>query len=264
MFVTRSRIIRDLTRLGLKSGDTVMLHASVKSIGWIVGGPAVVLQAILDHLGPEGTLLMLIGWEDDPYHLSEWPEKRRDMYLAECPAFDVETSRANRSWSILTEYLRTWEGAVRSNHPDKSFAAVGKLAGWLMSNHAWDHGYGEESSLAKLCQVAGSVLQIGSPMSSLTILHHAEYLAVVPNKREVVYAMPVLEDGKRVWRELSELDSSDGIVDWSGDDYFELIGQACLDQKVGATGKIGAAPSRLFPAVELVACGKAWMEEHFQ
>ena len=37
--VDRSRIARDLAELGVSPGDTVMLHASVGAIGWIVGGP---------------------------------------------------------------------------------------------------------------------------------------------------------------------------------------------------------------------------------
>jgi aminoglycoside 3-N-acetyltransferase len=62
--VTRSMLARDLRQLGVAMGNTVMLHASVKAIGWIVGGPDVVIQALLDSLGVEGTLMMLVSWED--------------------------------------------------------------------------------------------------------------------------------------------------------------------------------------------------------
>jgi hypothetical protein len=36
--ITKRRINRDLRLLGPQSGDTVMLHAPVSKIGWIVGG----------------------------------------------------------------------------------------------------------------------------------------------------------------------------------------------------------------------------------
>ena len=49
-----------------------MLHASVKAIGWIVGGPDVVIQALLDVLGEEGTLMMYVGWEDSPWDAAEF------------------------------------------------------------------------------------------------------------------------------------------------------------------------------------------------
>lgn len=125
--VTRSMLARDLRQLGVAVGDTVMVHASVKAIGWVVGGPDVVIQALLDSLGVEGTLMMLVSWEDSPYELAEWPKGVQRAYLEECPPFDAAKSRAYRKWGILTEYLRTWPGAFRSNHPDASFAAVGAI-----------------------------------------------------------------------------------------------------------------------------------------
>jgi len=68
--VTRSRIADDLRNLGVLPGQVVMLHASVKAIGWVVGGPDMVLQALFDVLTPAGTLMMYVGWEDTPYHLA--------------------------------------------------------------------------------------------------------------------------------------------------------------------------------------------------
>ena len=70
--ITKTRLVTDLKKLGIASGDTLMLHASVKAIGWIVGGPDIVIQALLDVLGPEGTLMMYVGWEDSPYDLKNW------------------------------------------------------------------------------------------------------------------------------------------------------------------------------------------------
>jgi aminoglycoside 3-N-acetyltransferase len=87
-----------------------MFHASIKAAGWIVGGPDVVLHALRDVLGPEGTLLMMVGWEDHTYEMESWSEEKRRAYVRECPPFDPATSRAHREWSILTEYLRTTPG----------------------------------------------------------------------------------------------------------------------------------------------------------
>lgn len=196
--VTRSRLVEDLRRLGLEPGQILMLHASVKAIGWVVGGPDVVLQAILDALGPEGTLMMYVGWEEAPYLTIALEEGRGEAYLRECPTFDPERSRANRKWSILTEYLRTWPGACRSNHPEASVATVGAKAKWITENHPLNYPYGPGSPYAKLCQARGKVLLLGAPLNTLTILHHAEMLAHIPNKRIVRYKMPVLREGERV------------------------------------------------------------------
>ena len=57
--ITRSRLTRDLTRLGVRKGDCVMLHSSLSSLGWVEGAAATVVEAFLDAMGPEGTLLTL-------------------------------------------------------------------------------------------------------------------------------------------------------------------------------------------------------------
>jgi aminoglycoside N3'-acetyltransferase len=85
--VTRSQLVRNLGELGVSAGQTVMLHASVRNIGWIVGGPDVVLDAILAVLTPVGTLMMIASWEDNPYELEQWPRERQEAYLRECPSF---------------------------------------------------------------------------------------------------------------------------------------------------------------------------------
>jgi len=199
--ITKNRLITDLKKLGVAFGDTLMLHASVKALGWVVGGPDVVLQALLDVLGEEGTLIMYVGWEDSPWEAPDdfagWPKDWQKAYLEEFPPFNPATSRANRKWGILTEYLRTWPKAYRSANPEASCAAVGAKARWLTENHPLQYGYGLGSPLAKLCEVKGKVLLLGAPFSSITLLHYAEHLARIPNKRIVRYKVPILREDKK-------------------------------------------------------------------
>ena len=105
--ITKSRLTHDLRALGLEAGQMVMLHASVKAAGWVVGGPDVVLDALLEVLTPAGTLAMYIAWEDGTYEMGGWSKEKRQAYLDECPGFDPATARAYRKWSILTEYLNS-------------------------------------------------------------------------------------------------------------------------------------------------------------
>jgi aminoglycoside 3-N-acetyltransferase len=261
--VTRSRLIEDFTHLGVRPGEVIMLHASVRSVGWVVGGPDVVLHALRVVLGADGTLMMYVGWEDNPYELETWPEESRRAYLEECPAFDPATSRANRRWSILTEYLRTTPGARRSANPEKSMAAVGARAAWLTEDHPLNYRFGPGSPLEKLCRAGGQVLVLGTPFDSVTLLHYAECLADVPDKRVVRYRMPVLVDGQRRWVEVEEFDTSDGIRDWGVGDYFQAIVEAYLAAGHGKTGLVGAARAYLFDAQDLTAFGVAWMERTF-
>jgi aminoglycoside 3-N-acetyltransferase len=258
--ITSSRLVKDFSDLGVGPGGMIMLHASVKAVGWVVGGPDVVLHALRERLGPDGTLMIYVGWDDKPYDLEAWPEGRRRAYVEECPPFDPATSRGNRNWSILTEYLRTTPGARRSANPEKSMAAVGPKAEWLTADHPLDYGFGPNSPLEKICRAGGEVLLLGTPFDSVTLLHYAECLADVPNKRVMRYRMPVLADSQRRWVDIEEFDTGDGIREWGGGDYFEAIVEEYLAAGCGRTGAVGAATSYLFDAQELVAFGVAWME----
>lgn len=261
--VTRSRLVEDLRVLGLTAGQTVMLHVSVKALGWVVGGPDTVLDAIFELLTPTGTLMMLASWEDNPYELADWPTDKQQAYLSEGPAYDPARSRADwREMSILSEYLRTWPGALRSRHPF-SYVAVGHNAAWIVADQPWQYRDGHGSPLEKLCDADGRVLLLGSPLSNVTLLHHAEFLADVPDKRIDRYRMPVLIDGQRVWMDFEEFDTTTGIVDWP-EDYFEAIVRDGLAAGVGRRAKVGAAESHLFAARNLRDFGMQWMETNFR
>ena len=264
--ITKSRLVADLKRLGVALGDTLMLHASVKAIGWIVGGPDVVIQALLEVLGKKGTLMMYVGWEDSPWgaphKFAELPEEWRRAYLEEFPPFDSATSRANRKWSILTEYLRTWPGAYRSNNPEASCVAVGAKARWLTENHPLQYGYGPGSPFAKLCEANGKVLLLGAPFGSITLLHYAEHLAKVPNKLVIRYKVPILQGGKKVWFDVEEFDTCGNVLP-NATEYFEAIPRAYLASGRGRSGKVGEAQSHLFDAAEFVNFAVQWIEKKY-
>lgn len=262
-WVSGSQLRAELASLGVAPGDTLMLHAAVGRLGQVVGGPQVVLQRLLDLLGPEGTLMMYASWESSPYSMAAQTPEVQALWRQEFPAFDPATSPANRKWSILTEYLRTWPGAARSAHPEASMVAVGRRAEWLVAPHALDYGYGPGTPLDRLCQADGKVLLLGAPLDSLTLLHLAEHLAAVPDKRVVRYQVPLRVDGATAWVDVEEFDTARGIVDWQGDeDYFAAIARQALAQGAGVRGLVGAAASHLFDACRLRDLGVAWMEEN--
>lgn len=263
--VTRQQLVSGLKALGVKAGQTLMLHASVKAIGWILGGPIVVLEALIDVLTPDGTVMMMASWEGNPYQMAEWPAEQQELCLAECPPFNPATSPADhRTLSILTEYLRTWPGACRSNHPLASFVAVGKKASWLTERHSLHYNHGLGSPLARLCEAQGQILLLGAPFSNITLLHHAEHLANIPDKRLDRYRMPILQNGQRVWVEIEEFDTSNGIANFGNWDYFLDIGQAYVASGKGRSTQIGNASCYLFNADDLKLFGITWMEQNYR
>jgi aminoglycoside 3-N-acetyltransferase len=208
--VGRGRLGRELRALGVRQGGVLMIHARISALGWVVGGSGAVVQALLDALGPNGTLMAYAGWEDDSFGMEEWPAAWRAAYEAELPPFDPRTAEAVHANGRLPERIRTWPGAVRSRQPEAGTVAVGRRADWLAADHPMDDAYGAGSPLAKLVEAEGQVLMLGAPLSTITLLHHAEATARVSNKRRVTYRMPLLSDGQTVWREFQDIDTANG------------------------------------------------------
>ncbi|MGW0787617.1 aminoglycoside 3-N-acetyltransferase [Streptomyces sp. NPDC002911] len=265
--VTHARLVRDLNALGLGEGDAVMFHTRMSAIGYVAGGPPTLIGALRDVVGERGTLMVTCGWNDaPPYGFTDWPQSWQDAVRAGHPAYDPVLSEADHDNGRLPEALRRWPGAVRSRHPDVSFAALGAAATALTADHPWDDPHGPGSPLARLVALGGRVLMLGAPLETLTLLHHAEALADAPGKRFVEYEQPILEGGQRVWRRFRDIDSSDGAFDYSsvtpgGQDPFETIVRDMLAAGTGRRGRVGAADSHLFEAGEVLDFGVAWVQE---
>ena len=264
----RSWLVSELTAFGVGDWPVLMVHTRMSALGWVVGGAPTVVDALLDVLGPSGTLLVLTGWEDQPeYHQNRWEEQERNAHRDECPPFDPRLSPASRDVGRIPETVRTLPNAYRSLHPVDSFAAIGADADWLTSGQSLDEGYGPGSPLERLVEREGAVLLLGAPLETVTLLHYAEYLAGGGSKRWVEYEMPIMVDGRRVWKRIRELDSSLGAFPYEhldlADDAFAAIIRDALSAGVGRSGMIGMAEVHLLPAVRLVQHGITWLEDHF-
>ena len=101
-------------------------------------------------------------------------------------------------------------------------------------------------------------------MNAVTVLHYAETIAEIPDKRIVRYRMPILREGKRVWVEIEDIDTGEGIVEGhSNEGYFAGIVREYLASGKGRWGTVGAASSYLFDAAELVRFAVRWLERSF-
>ncbi len=264
-FILHNQLIQDLFNLGLRPGDLVMVHASMRAVGHVLGGPDMVIQALLDVLGPTGTIMAYTDWEFAAQHFTveQGIEALEPRLLEAWPAFDPRTARARRDYGVFPEFLRTWPGAQRSGNPGASVAALGARAVWLCQDHPLNYGYGPGSPLAKLVEAMGKVLLLGSPLDSVTLLHYAEHLANLPGKRVIRYQEPLLINGVKTWVTIEEFDTSQPVVASAPENYFELICQQFLDAGKGSRGVVGKASSTLFDAAALVQFAVRWMEEHY-
>lgn len=264
---TRSQLAADLRALGVERGDVLEIHASLRAVGRVVGGVDAVVLALLDAVGAEGTLAVVASMEDeaiDPPAPLEAQRARR----AEVPSFDPARSAVRREHGVLAERIRTWPGASRGDHPEAGVAAVGAWAAWLVAPHPADFAFGVGTPYERLKEAGGKALLLGAPLNTITMLHHAESIAPLPDKVVISYEMPVLVGGERVWRAYRDIDSASGAFDYArvvpeGVDAFDVIARAALEAGVGRAGPVGMAWSHLLPAQALVEFAVGWLTERF-
>jgi aminoglycoside 3-N-acetyltransferase len=186
--VTCSELASALTTLGVGHGDTLMVHVRLSALRWVVGGIDTVIYALRDAVGDAGTIMALCGWEDSPYHLDLWPRTWQDAY-EELPPFDPLVSSARRDFGRFPERLRTWPDAIRRNHPEASFVALGPKARWLTDEPGDGDPWGRDGPPGRLARVHGRVLLLGAPLKTMALCHHAEAIARVTGKRYRDYRM---------------------------------------------------------------------------
>jgi aminoglycoside 3-N-acetyltransferase len=268
MLVTRSGLARELERLGLGPGGVVMVHCRLSALGHVVGGAEVAVRALLDVLGPEGTLVAYTGWEDaPPDDLGSLDEEARRAYLDEHPAYDPRVALSRRDHGRVPEALRTWPGARHSGHPEAGVAAVGPRAGEITASHPYDDAYGVGTPYARLVELGGKVAMLGAPLDTVTLVHHAEAVALVPDKQRVRYRYPIFEGGERVWRSFSDIDTSEGALPYGRvigeEDYVGYIARSALATVAGRGGLVGEETAYVFDARRLVEHAVAWIERNF-
>jgi aminoglycoside 3-N-acetyltransferase len=261
-FRTRSSLRGDLEHLGVRPGDMVMVHAAMSRVGRLLNGPDALVGALMDTIGPSGTLMAYVDWDARYDELLDENGRVPAEWRDHIPPFDADSSRAIRDNGALAEFIRTTPGARRSGNPGASVAAIGARAEWLTSDHPLDYGYGDGSPFAKLVGAGGKVLMVGAPLDTMTLLHHAEHLACIPNKRIRRYEVPFATPLGVQWRMVEEFDTSDPVVLGLTEDYFATIVSEFLASGQGDRGLIGSASSVLVDAASICAFAVEWLERN--
>ena len=260
---TPDQLRDDIRRLGVSVGDIVMVHASLRKIGAVEGHAAGVIAAIDEAVGPEGTWLMVLGARDDWSWVNDHAEEAREALLVDAEPFEALTTPAQQDVGMLAEVFRTTPGTLVSDHPEGRFGARGRRAAGFVADVPWHDYYGPGSPLERLVEAGGTVLRLGADTNTVTVIHYAEYLAHVRDKRRVRRHRCVLGERGPEIRVVECLDDSLGIVDWPGEDYFSVILDAYMAGHAVARGKVGDAVSERLDARELVDFAARWMTTHF-
>ncbi|MFN8153595.1 MAG: AAC(3) family N-acetyltransferase [Bacteroidia bacterium] len=157
-------LVQQLQYCGLEQGDSVLVHSSLSKMGFVQGGPETVVDALLQVIGPQGTLLM-----------PTFPAAGRNKdYLDTHPVFDAKLTPS--AMGSITETFRKRSGVVRSLHPTDPVAALGPLADYYTSGHFGQlTPYNEHSPFRRLAEKDGKILMLGTTLNGAgTSLHTLE------------------------------------------------------------------------------------------
>lgn len=215
MTVTRGEIRAALRGLGVEAGETLVVHSSLSSMGYVEGGADAVVDGLLGAAGPEGTVgVPTFTTYADPYE----------------PASTVSTTGA------VTEALRERDTAARSLHPTKSVAAIGPNAADLLADHEPMNSLGPGSPIHRLlADLDGRVLLLGVDHTTNSALHVAERLAGVPYRDQTGTA------GTAIGGEVREV-TVNRVHCSRG---FEVVAPLIREAGIRSRGRVGEAEAQL-------------------
>ena len=255
--ILKQDLMAAFRKVGMLPGMNVMVHTSLSSLGYVCGGAQAVIQALLETVTKEGTIMMPTqSWKNLDPDAGVHPEASEDEWQAirdNWPAYDKRLTPTN-TMGVVAETFRLWLWSYRSDHPARSVAANGKHATDLTINHDLSDIFGDGSPIGRLYDLDGYVLLIGVGYDKNTSLHLADARAVYPGKHMVTEHSAVFEGGKRVWKAYETL-----YVD--GKDFCQ-IGEAF--EKTSRVKKVtlGNATLRLMRQRELVDFAVRWIEKY--
>jgi uncharacterized protein len=279
--VTRQDMVRDFRKLGVATGQTLLVNASLRSIGRVDDAAESVVAALREALGPEGTLVVPSGTAENSRSSREHLARISGMTRQETKEFRAQMRPFNRYITPSTEMgqvaeaVRTHPEAVRSEHPQTSFAGLGPRAAELMENHELTCHLGHESPLGKMylrdrgsfdcLQAEGTrpgkahppatawVLLLGVGFSACTAFHLSEYLYTPTPPRQKYEYVIACGSGGAQWKTYEDV-----VLD---DSEFELLGELLDRAGLPNSGYVGDANCRLMPLCQVVDFAARWMWE---
>ncbi|MBC7959900.1 MAG: AAC(3) family N-acetyltransferase [Vallitaleaceae bacterium] len=257
VILTKNDLVQQFKKCGVDEGQTLFVHTSLKSLGFVVGGAETVIRALLEIVGEEGTLVMPSQtWKNlDPSTGVHWeePEEWWQIIRDNWPPYDKAVTPAINMGAVA-EMLRSWPSAKRSDHPARSVAAVGKHAEFITKEHDLANIFGTNSPVDKLYQLDGCVLLIGVGYNKNTSLHLAEVRAHFSSKKFTQESSAILVDGKREWVTYTT-QSVDDV------DFLE-IGKDFDEEANVQVHQVGNASVRLMKQRQLVDWTVKWLEKN--
>ena len=220
--VSAAALVEQLRELGVAPGGVLVVHTAFSKVAPVEGGPAGLIAALREAIGPEGTLVMPSMSDDDDH------------------PFDPATTPA-RGMGVVSETFRRQPGVLRSDSPH-AFASAGPRAAQVLAPHPIDFPHGLDSPVGRAYELDGQVLLLGVGHSENTTIHLAEAIAGVRYRQRK--ELTILRDGKERKLEYLEIDHCC--------ERFSLADEWLDERSLQKRGTVGHAEARLMRSPDLV------------
>jgi len=229
--VHKEDIKAGLRKLGLKKGDSVGVHSSLRSFGHVKGGADAVIDALLETVGKEGNVMMST-------HSANLGKDQRTpeeiakgvSWLLKILPYDSEKTPVTTG--IIPETFRKRKGVIRGSHPSHSVAASGTKAKEL--SEGWH----------RLLEMDGYILLIGVDLDRCTAMHLAEKRVQFPE-----HILKKITPPKWFVEKYPEDE-----WEWDFGPYpdFAKLTEPCVKRGIMKSVKVGEATLRLVRLRELI------------
>lgn len=160
--ITRSQLVEALKDVAIQPADGVLVHSAVQFLGQPEGGVGMYLDAILEILGPEGTIAVptfnFSFARGKPFNPRETP---------------------SQGMGVFSEYVRIYPDSKRTPHPLQSLAILGRYADDLVSRDTIS-AFGPGSAFERMLELNFKALLLGADVQAISMLHYIEQRAGVP------------------------------------------------------------------------------------
>lgn len=223
MAFTKEDLKHGLIDLGVQPGMVLMVHSSLSALGHVEGGAESVIEALIEVVGPSGTVMM--------------------PAMGGAPVFDVNETRSNVG--TITDCFWRRPETIRSIHPTHSAAGVGPMAEKLLEGHIEQPtAIGPDSPWGRVAKLEnGYLLFLGCDQDRNTLLHTAEDIV------RGAYLKTIVRDYTDEHRERKTK-----MLERFPGPHRDFIQLDRLFAKAGAmrTGQVGNAICRLMKATEVL------------
>ena len=179
------KLVHDLQVLGVKNGDTLLVHSGFRTIN--AENPLQVIEALEQAIGSEGTLVM-----------PSFPGGSEFMLAQAGTVVDIRNRKSD--CGVITETFRKLPGVKRSLSPGHCMAARGRKAAEILAGHEkCCVSAGKGSPFEKIIDLHGKILLIGTGNDHNTTLHYVENTHGAPTVSRVLFYPSVIDrEGRRI------------------------------------------------------------------